>query len=106
MPGKRSIRPPLAIVDGFFMMVKPLAPASTPSLVHGTLGDDRAPTTTGAPAWVEDAFARTGIRFIPVIDIEPAVTAIAWRPRSLTPLAERLLTIAAEHSAPGAAPAS
>jgi hypothetical protein len=55
---------------------------------------------------VEDAFARTGIRFIPVIDVEPAVTAIAWRPRSLTPLAERLLTIAAEHSAPGAEPAS
>jgi DNA-binding transcriptional LysR family regulator len=59
-----------------------------------------------AAAWVEDAFARTGIRFIPVIDVEPAVTAIAWRPRSLTPLAERLLTIAAEHSPPGAEPAS
>jgi len=59
-----------------------------------------------AAAWVEDAFARTGIRFIPVIDIEPAVTAIAWRPRSLTPLAKRLLTIAAERSVPGAEPAS
>src|SRR5215510_3016059 len=59
-----------------------------------------------AAAWVEDAFARPGIRFIPVIDIEPAVTAIAWRPGSLTPLAERLLTIAADHSAHGAGPAS
>src|SRR5215468_10366004 len=59
-----------------------------------------------AAAWVEDAFARPGIRFVPVIDIEPAVTAIAWRPGCLTPLAERLLTIAADHSAHGAGPAS
>jgi len=59
-----------------------------------------------AAAWVEDAFARTGLRFIPVIDIEPAVTAVAWHPRSLTPLAERLLTIAGQHSPHGAGLAS
>ena len=59
-----------------------------------------------AAAWVEDAFARAGIRFIPVIDIESAVTAIAWRPRSLTPLAGRLLTIAGEHRPHGAGPTS
>jgi DNA-binding transcriptional LysR family regulator len=59
-----------------------------------------------AAAWVEDAFARPEIRFIPVIDIEPAVTAIAWRPGSHTPLAERLLAIAADHSKHPAEPAS
>ncbi len=59
-----------------------------------------------AAAWVEDAFARAGIRFMPVIDIAPAVTAIAWRSRSLTPLAGRLLTIAGEHGPHGAGPPS
>jgi DNA-binding transcriptional LysR family regulator len=48
-----------------------------------------------AAAWVEPAFARPGIRFVPVIDVEPAVTAIAWRPGSLNTLAECFLAIAA-----------
>src|SRR6266700_3624535 len=48
-----------------------------------------------AAAWVERTFGRPGLRFIPVVDIEPAVTAIAWHPTSLTPLAKRFLAIAA-----------
>jgi DNA-binding transcriptional LysR family regulator len=46
-----------------------------------------------AAAWVEDTFGRPGI---PVVDIEPAVTAIAWHPSSLTPLAKRFLAIATD----------
>jgi DNA-binding transcriptional LysR family regulator len=59
-----------------------------------------------AAAWTEDAFARPGIRFIPVIDIEPAVTAIAWHPTSLTPLAERFLAIATDRGSQQARPTS
>ncbi len=59
-----------------------------------------------AAAWAEDAFARPGIRFIPVVDIEPAVTAIAWRPSSLIPLAERFLAIATDHGSQLARPES
>jgi DNA-binding transcriptional LysR family regulator len=59
-----------------------------------------------AAAWVEDTFGRPGIRFIPVVDIEPAVTAIAWHPSSLTPLAKRFLAIATDRRPPPAQPAS
>jgi hypothetical protein len=45
---------------------------------------------------VEDTFGRPGVRFVPVVDIEPAVTAIAWHPSSLTPLAKRFLAIATD----------
>jgi DNA-binding transcriptional LysR family regulator len=44
-----------------------------------------------AAAWVEDAFSRPGVRFVPVIDIEPAVTALAWRPTATNPTVERFL---------------
>jgi DNA-binding transcriptional LysR family regulator len=59
-----------------------------------------------AAAWVEDTFGRPGIRFIPVVDIEPAVTAIAWHPSSLTPLAKRFLAIATDRDPLSARPAS
>jgi DNA-binding transcriptional LysR family regulator len=59
-----------------------------------------------AAAWVEDTFGRPGIRFIPVVDIEPAVTAIAWHPSSLTPLAKRFLAIATDRGPLSARPAS
>lgn len=52
-----------------------------------------------AAAWVEDTFGRPGIRFTPVVDIGPAVTAIAWHPSSLTPLAS-----ASSRSPPTVAP--
>jgi hypothetical protein len=55
---------------------------------------------------VEDTFGRPGLRFIPVVDIEPAVTAIAWHPTSLTPLAKRFLAIAAYRGPLPARPAS
>ena len=44
-----------AIVDGFFVMVKPLAPGFHTIVVHGTntLGDDRTYTTTGSPSPAE-----------------------------------------------------
>jgi hypothetical protein len=35
-----------------------------------------------------------GVRFVPVSDVEPAVTAHAWRPSAGHPLTERLLEVA------------
>jgi hypothetical protein len=75
--------------------------APDPPLRAPPRSDDRADG-----AWVEDTFGRPGIRFIPVVDIEPAVTAIAWHPSSLTPLAKRFLTIAADRGPLPARPAS
>ncbi len=49
-----------------------------------------------AAAWVEDAFSRPGVRFVPVIDIEPAITALAWHSSASNPLTERFLEIARE----------
>ena len=49
-----------------------------------------------AAAWAEDNFSRPGVRFLPVTDIEPAVTALAWRPGASNPLAERLRAVARE----------
>jgi hypothetical protein len=49
-----------------------------------------------AATWVQDAFSRPGARFRPVVDIEPAVTALAWRPDASSPLTERLLAVAHE----------
>jgi hypothetical protein len=63
--------------------------------------DDRADG-----AWAEDTSGRPAIRFIPVVDIEPAVTAIAWHPGSLTRLAKRFLAIAADRGPLPARPAS
>jgi DNA-binding transcriptional LysR family regulator len=51
-----------------------------------------------AAAWAEDAFSRPGVRFVPVSDVEPAVTALAWRPGAGNPLTERFLDIARERS--------
>jgi DNA-binding transcriptional LysR family regulator len=59
-----------------------------------------------AAAWVERTFGRPGLRFIPVVDIEPAVTAVAWHPTSVTPLAKRFLAIAAYRGPLPARPAS
>jgi DNA-binding transcriptional LysR family regulator len=47
-----------------------------------------------AAAWAEDAFSRPGVRFVPVSDVEPAVTALAWRPSAGNPLIERFLDVA------------
>jgi DNA-binding transcriptional LysR family regulator len=47
-----------------------------------------------AAAWVKDSFSRPGVRFVPVIDVEPAVTALAWRPAAASPLTERFLQVA------------
>jgi DNA-binding transcriptional LysR family regulator len=49
-----------------------------------------------AAAWVEDAFSRPGVSFVPVIDIEPAVTALAWRPGASNPLTEHFLAVTRE----------
>jgi hypothetical protein len=49
-----------------------------------------------AAAWAEDAFSRPGVRFVPVSDVEPAVTALAWRPSAGHPLTERFLEVARE----------
>jgi len=45
-----------------------------------------------AAAWVEHTFSRPGVRFVPVVDIEPAVTALAWRPNAS--LTEHFLAVA------------
>jgi DNA-binding transcriptional LysR family regulator len=47
-----------------------------------------------AAAWVEHAFGRPGVRFLQVTDIEPAVTALAWRSNAPNLLTERFLAIA------------
>jgi DNA-binding transcriptional LysR family regulator len=49
-----------------------------------------------AAAWVKDAFNRPGVSFVPVIDVEPAVTALAWRRSASNPLTERFLAVAQE----------
>jgi DNA-binding transcriptional LysR family regulator len=49
-----------------------------------------------AAAWVEPVFSRPGVRFVPVIDVEPAVTALAWHPATTNPLTGRFLAVARE----------
>jgi hypothetical protein len=49
-----------------------------------------------AAAWVEPVFSRPGIEFVPVDDVEPATTALAWRPDSPDPLVEGLVQLARE----------
>jgi DNA-binding transcriptional LysR family regulator len=80
-----------------------------PQLGHSTTSIDKfiqltvAGEVVGlAAAWVEPAFSRPGVCFVPVIDIEPAVTALAWHPTAPNPLIERFLEVARER--PGLAP--
>jgi DNA-binding transcriptional LysR family regulator len=49
-----------------------------------------------AASWVEQAFSRPGITFVPVHDAAPAVTALAWHPEHEQPLVECFLGIARE----------
>ncbi len=49
-----------------------------------------------AAAWVKDAYNRPGVSVVPVIDVEPAVTALAWRRSASNPLTERFLAVAQE----------
>jgi DNA-binding transcriptional LysR family regulator len=49
-----------------------------------------------AAAWVEPIFARPGIAFVPVRDVEPATTALAWRPEPPDPLVEAFVRLARE----------
>jgi DNA-binding transcriptional LysR family regulator len=51
-----------------------------------------------AAAWVEDVFGRPGVRFLPVNDVEPAATALAWRPSAGNPLTEQFLEVAREQA--------
>jgi DNA-binding transcriptional LysR family regulator len=53
-----------------------------------------------AAAWVEQVFGRPGIRFIPVIDVQPAVTALAWRPGSPNPMIEAFVSTGHERPSP------
>jgi hypothetical protein len=41
-----------------------------------------------AADWVAPVFSRPGIAFVPVSDVEPATTAVAWRPDASNPLVE------------------
>jgi DNA-binding transcriptional LysR family regulator len=47
-----------------------------------------------AAAWVEPVFARPGIAFVPVPDVEPATTAVAWHPDRAGPLVEEFVALA------------
>jgi hypothetical protein len=47
-----------------------------------------------AAAWVEPVFARPGIAFVPVDDVEPATTAVAWHPDRARPLVEEFVDLA------------
>jgi DNA-binding transcriptional LysR family regulator len=50
-----------------------------------------------AAAWVQHSFARPGVCFVPVPDIEPVVTALAWRPGAPDPLVDSFLAVARAH---------
>lgn len=49
-----------------------------------------------AAAWVEPVFSRPGIRFVPMLDVEPAVTALAWYPEASNPMIDRFVAVARE----------
>jgi hypothetical protein len=49
-----------------------------------------------AAAWVEPVFARPGIAFVAVSDVEPATTALAWPPDPPNPLVDLLVALARE----------
>jgi DNA-binding transcriptional LysR family regulator len=49
-----------------------------------------------AAAWVESVFARPGIAFVRVDDIEPATTALAWAPDVPNPLVDLFVALACE----------
>ncbi len=55
-----------------------------------------------AAAWAERAFARPDIAFVPVTDVEPATTALAWRPAAPNPLIEAFVAVARDELALGA----
>jgi len=47
-----------------------------------------------AAAWAEPVFARPGVRFVPVPDVAPATTALAWPAASANPTVARLVQTA------------
>ena len=47
-----------------------------------------------AASWAEHAFARPGIAFVPVHDVAPATTALAWHPEPDNPLTTRFVDTA------------
>jgi hypothetical protein len=49
-----------------------------------------------AADWVAPVFSRPGIAFVPVSDVEPATTAVAWRPDTSNPLVEGFVALARE----------
>jgi DNA-binding transcriptional LysR family regulator len=49
-----------------------------------------------AASWVEPVFARPDIAFVPVQDVEPATTALAWPPHPPNPLVEPFVALARE----------
>jgi DNA-binding transcriptional LysR family regulator len=57
-----------------------------------------------AAAWAAPIFARADIAFVPVSDVEPATTALAWPRGSEDPVAARFAEVAREVA--GAAPGS
>ena len=46
-----------------------------------------------AASWVEQAFSRPGITFVPVPDVAPAITALAWHPEREQALVQRFTEI-------------
>jgi DNA-binding transcriptional LysR family regulator len=55
-----------------------------------------------AATWVQQAFDRPGLAFVPVTDIAPVVTALAWRPGAPNPNIDAFVEAARELSPPGA----
>jgi DNA-binding transcriptional LysR family regulator len=49
-----------------------------------------------AADWVAPVFTRPGIVFVPVADVEPATTAVAWRPDRPNPLVDGFVALARE----------
>lgn len=52
-----------------------------------------------AEASMEQAFPRPGIRYVPVTDVQPVPTCLAWRPDAANPLVDAFVETAEEHLA-------
>jgi len=53
-----------------------------------------------AAAWVQEVFTRPGVAYVPVTDIAPATTALAWNPARTSGLTDHFIGTAREVLAP------
>jgi DNA-binding transcriptional LysR family regulator len=77
--------------------------AESPQEMASIVAAGRAITTV--PEIVAMPFGPLGIKAIPLVDADPAVLNLVWRPEAVAPLLDRLLTLARETALTGDAPA-